>query len=90
MFPLHGLEEERAGQQEPPDLVVLQTGGEELGLRDDLGPVQVEPLEYFPGGALAGGGGMDQGEDISEHLEPLPGIQHSVTVNVVQSERPLQ
>ena len=90
VFPLHRLEEETAGQQEPPDLAVLQTGGEELGLGEDPGPLQVEPLEHIPGGVLAGGGGTDQGEDISDHLEPLPGIQHSVTVNVVQAERPLE
>ena len=33
---------------------------------------------------------MEEGEDISDHLQCLPGIQHSVTVNVVQAERPLE
>ena len=80
----------RAGQQEPPHLAVLQTGGEELGLWEDPVPVQVGLLEYFPGGALDLPRRRDQGEDISDHLESLPGIHHSVTVNVVQSERPLE
>lgn len=82
-------------EEEPPDLAVLQTWGEELWLWEDPVPVQVNFLKYLPGGALhlhtlPGGGGPDQGEDVSDHLERLPGIQHSVTVNVVQPECPLQ
>ena len=82
-------------QEEPPDFSVVQTGGEELRLWEDPVPVHVDHLKYFPGGELevqrlAGGGGAGQGQDISDHLERLPGIQHSVTVNVVQPECPLE